>query len=95
VLHSSFFAGSFCRWLALTSAGTSLQAAALENVEQMGQKLQTFDALDQVEILCAAHFLHFHFPQSANGSSGLIRERLNGLPAAVTEQLVRLGVMAR
>jgi hypothetical protein len=93
-LHSFFFAGMFARWLALTSLGTSAEAKARENIEGMGRRLDTFDAIDQVEILCSAHLLRDRSRLSLDVLPGLVREKLESLPPAISHQLIQLGLLS-
>jgi predicted ATPase/DNA-binding SARP family transcriptional activator len=95
VLQSSFFAGMFSRWLALTSVRTSRDTAALEHIRSMRDNLGRFDALDRVEILCADRLLRIHAPEIIQDVSEPIRNGLRHLPAAVADQLIRLGLLAR
>jgi DNA-binding SARP family transcriptional activator/tetratricopeptide (TPR) repeat protein/type II secretory pathway predicted ATPase ExeA len=95
VLHSTFFAGIFARWLALTSLGTAMEIRALARIEQMKLHLNTFDALDQLEILCSDHLLRGNGPATLIAASQPIRDRLDHLPDAVAEQMIRLEVLSR
>jgi len=52
-LGSYGFAGAFARWTAITCLGNELEASAREVLAQMEQRLDDFDAIDQLEILCA------------------------------------------
>ena len=52
-LGSSGFAGAFARWTAITCLGNELELSAREVLGQMEQHLDDFDAIDQLEILCA------------------------------------------
>jgi len=94
VLHSAFFAGMFARWLALTSLRTTKQASALAQIEQMKLHLSTFDALDQLEILCSAHLLRANRPERVSAAPEPILEKLAHLPEAAAEQMIRLEMLA-
>jgi hypothetical protein len=93
VLHSSFFAGAFARWLALTSVGTREESKARDQIKRMVDGLDTFDAIDQVEVLCAASMVGGDFGVPSHSSSSLILRKLEHLPAAIPQQLRRLGVL--
>jgi DNA-binding SARP family transcriptional activator/tetratricopeptide (TPR) repeat protein len=91
-LHAMSFAGAFARWIALCTLQNGDRLDAREQLDQMRRVLETFDAIDQVEILCARRL----FSTSLNESDsyvGEIWQRLELLPAAVSEQLRRLGVL--
>jgi hypothetical protein len=92
-LHSMFFAGEFARWLALTSLGTSFEDNAREEVHRMTKDLEMFDAIDQVEVLCARTLLERNGSPEKSDVTALIGRKLQDLPAAVTYQLVKLGVL--
>ena len=94
VLHSVFQGGPFARWLAFSARGTSAEARALEKIQHMTQRLESFDALDQLEILCAEHLLRTYCPAAMEGSTPWFHDRLSHLPYAVSQQLIRLGLMA-
>jgi tetratricopeptide (TPR) repeat protein len=91
-LHATSLAGSFARWLALigeTQPGVQIAAAS---IDQLYGKLDRFDALDQVEIVCARNLCPLvHQNQERRGVE--IEERMRRLPAAVGEQLRRLGMI--
>jgi tetratricopeptide (TPR) repeat protein len=91
-LHESSFAGAFARWIALCSLRSGDRIDAMKQLDQMLNVVQTFDAIDQVEILCARRLL-----STSNEESSCyldrIRQGLGLLPAAVTEQFRRLEVL--
>lgn len=93
-LHSSFFAGWFARWLALTSLGSTAEARARDRIEGMGRCLDTFDAIDQVEILCAAQLIRDRLRPRLDALPRMVREKLEELPPAVSHQLVQLGLLS-
>ena len=93
VLHSSFFAGQFSRWLALTSVGTLAESRARDQIKRMTDGIDTLDAIDQVELLCAGKVVGNDSGAGAHSSSRLILRKLEHLPAAIPQQLRRLGVL--
>jgi hypothetical protein len=52
-LHCSTMAGPFARWLAITCIDSDLHQQAAALLLEMEEHLDDYDALDQVEILCA------------------------------------------
>jgi len=52
-LERSSLAGVFARWVALTAIGSNFESEAREIFEGLVGQLNEYDALDQVEILCA------------------------------------------
>jgi len=94
ILHSSFFAGGFARWLALASAGTVAEAEARDQIDRMARSLEMFDAIDQVEVLCAGTVLGNASGNALSDSSRLIRIKLGYLPPVTTQHLTRLGVLS-
>lgn len=92
LLHSSFFAGPFCRWLALTSKDPREEAMGRGCITSMMRDLDKFDALDRAEILCASVVIDRQH-ESTFMQRNLLGEKLAHLPAAITEQLPRLGML--
>jgi DNA-binding SARP family transcriptional activator/tetratricopeptide (TPR) repeat protein/type II secretory pathway predicted ATPase ExeA len=92
VLHSAFFAGPFARWIALTSRVLGRTSEVELQLAAMLEQLDRYDAIDQVEILCAGRIL----PRlrASDFHKALIENRLTQLPAAVAEQLTRLRMLA-
>lgn len=92
VLRAPSFAGAFARWLALVSEREGTLDTIRSILEDLGRKLDSFDALDRVEITCAR--------LTASGSAivaGRLQTELVGqlaeLPPAVVTQLGRLGAL--
>ena len=52
-LECSALTGAFARWLALTCLGSDTEPQAIKLLYQFEDQLNDYDALDQVEILCA------------------------------------------
>jgi hypothetical protein len=93
VLHSSFFAGAFARWMALTSVGSQRESDAQNQIKELCGRLERFDALDQVEILCATCILGRVKREDDAEIWMLIERKLAGLPQAISEQLIQLQVL--
>ena len=92
VLRAPSFAGAFARWLALVSEREGTLDTIRSILEDLGHKLDGFDALDRVEITCARLI--------ASGSAivaGRLQTELAGqlaeLSPAVVTQLSRLGAL--
>lgn len=92
-LYSTFFAGAFARWLALSTMGTSREGMAREKLNRMVRDLDSYDAIDQAEVLCARRILHQGGREDLRESSQLIQIKLRALPQAITKQLERLGML--
>jgi hypothetical protein len=95
ILHSPFFAGEFARWLALTSRETRREDEARAEIAGLIDVLETFDAIDQVEILCASSVLDHSRQFALDSAMRLIAKKLAALPSAITQQLERLGVLSQ
>jgi DNA-binding SARP family transcriptional activator/tetratricopeptide (TPR) repeat protein len=91
-LKSSSFAGPFARWVALTSHVRNGQARAKQLVADLVSNLETYDSLDQVEILCAGLCLGLTL-EKGGGTPSVIESKLEQLPPAVRRQLDYLGVL--
>jgi tetratricopeptide (TPR) repeat protein len=94
-LYSSFFAGPFSRWLALTS-GVSLQEQQprAEYITSLLEELDRYDSLDQAEILCASLVLDNRSEETPVRRC-LLDRKLSRLPPAIADQLSRLGMSSR
>jgi tetratricopeptide (TPR) repeat protein len=89
--HSPGFAGPFARWLGHLAQAEGTQETARPAIEDLLQRLSMYDALDQVEILCAAKAID---AGGMRGYDSLIRERLSDLPSEVARHLKRVGSLA-
>jgi len=92
-LYSAFFAGPFARWTALIANGTDDEKYARARLTGMVDQLTTYDAIDQVEILCARKLLS-RVPGSLNDELQLLIDaKLAHLPTAIVSQLANLRVL--
>jgi tetratricopeptide (TPR) repeat protein len=87
-LQTPAFAGPYARWLNLATESAVEKAIATETFRYMAGNLTGYDALDQLEILCAISLHENAVPSS--GVRVLIQQKLNCLPGAVRAQLSRL-----
>lgn len=92
-LHDWGFAGAFARWTAITMKGTSSETIGRGQLEVLACDLEKFDALDQAEILCALRLLGCDSINRFRDLQQNIHEMLRKLPAAISEQLLRLGIL--
>jgi hypothetical protein len=96
-LHNDSSAGPFARWLALVAIASGDTSTARRRVRELRAALSTFEAIDQVEVLAADLLLTVQGggPKRAeiNALRARINERLAVLPAAVAQQLQRLGML--
>ncbi len=94
LLLRSSFAGPFARWVFHTSVGTTSQPQARAQIEEMMGSLEKYDAVDQVEILCAGNsILKAAGMGTDNRFEAAIRRKLANLPPTIPEHLQRLGVL--
>jgi DNA-binding SARP family transcriptional activator/tetratricopeptide (TPR) repeat protein len=89
VPYSASFAGLFARWLALASESLEEKKSAVTWMESTLSRLERYEAIDKVEILCAC--LHMGIGNVAIRQ--MLEERLALLPRATTDQLQRLGFL--
>lgn len=94
-LLSESFAGPFARWVALTTERTSNPAAASEIINRLADRIFDYDALDQVEILCAKHYVTSHLNRVSWELPSELREKLEGLTPAIRVQLGRWEMLPR
>jgi DNA-binding SARP family transcriptional activator/tetratricopeptide (TPR) repeat protein len=92
VLKSSFFAGPFSRWLALTSKEPEDVINGRVCIQGMLEDLDRFDALDRVEVLCASVIFAQKAAQSTYERRRILADKLAVLPDVTTAHLIRLGM---
>jgi DNA-binding SARP family transcriptional activator/type II secretory pathway predicted ATPase ExeA len=91
VLHCNFLAGQFARWLALTSSVLIEHEVAVGRISALAAELDSFDLLDQIEVLCAMEMVS----STAFGSEDrqrLIQRKLKGLPPSAADLLTLMGM---
>jgi DNA-binding SARP family transcriptional activator/tetratricopeptide (TPR) repeat protein len=88
-LETIGFAGAFARWTAITCIGTTAEPYARDVLRSLEEHLHDYDAMDQVEILCANWLV-----DQANGLARreMIAERLKRLPPCTATRLRALGI---
>jgi DNA-binding SARP family transcriptional activator/tetratricopeptide (TPR) repeat protein len=97
VLHASSHAGAFARWLALTATSASA-VEAMSRIEPLFTRVESFDALDQVEILGARrvlrerHLKNLFRPGLVRREERLLRDKILLLPPPTLRQLCTLGL---
>lgn len=92
VLRAPSFAGVFARWLALVSEREGTLGAMSSLLEDLGHKLDDFDAIDRVEITCARLIASSSVVVTGSLQSELAGQLVELSPAVVT-QLDRLGAL--
>lgn len=97
VLHHHALAGPFTRWVSLSAVASGNPKQACERLQGFRAKLEEFDVIDQAEILAADCWVEIHrrgtkHPARIRADQCRLSEKLGMLPAAVTTQLVRLGI---
>ena len=91
VLHTPAFAGPFARWLSILEESGDDRDTHPEILSAMAARVGEYDALDQVDILCALRSLQ---PPAFRGSiQEELRGKLDVLPTAIRSQLVNLGML--
>lgn len=89
-LEAREFAGPFARWVAMVGQGSStLQAKARDVLSGLEECLGDFDAMDQLEILCATAHVE---PRTAYKYRHRIAEMLQFLPSCTASNLRILGM---
>lgn len=89
-LQSAAFAGSFARWLAHFGRSRTHRAEAVQSLQTLLARSGIYDALDEVEMMCAALSLEAVDAGQREALRSAISERLSLLPAEVTSHLRRL-----
>jgi tetratricopeptide (TPR) repeat protein len=89
-LESPGFAGVFARWTAIISLGSELESRACKVLGELEGRLEEFDAVDQVEILCACS----HILQNPSGYVKRISAKSSALPKATLALIKTLGMKA-
>jgi DNA-binding SARP family transcriptional activator/type II secretory pathway predicted ATPase ExeA/tetratricopeptide (TPR) repeat protein len=84
-LESQAFAGCYARWMALLRT----DAEAMQAVEDLFSKLERYDKVDQIEILCSKALL---WPCQRSVLLAKVHEDLRNLPSCTWLHLRELGV---
>jgi hypothetical protein len=87
---SMSFTGVCDRWMALVSHPGEELSQLQGLVEEHRSRLEFYDALDQLEILCGASILNSRAGKMDNSLPVVVREQLSRLPPGVGELLARL-----
>ncbi len=96
-LHASSHAGHYCRWLAVTATEHSA-AEAMSRIGPIFDRLESLDALDQVEVLGARKLLRGRLlrrkstPATVRREERLLQAKQLLLPKATIRQLATLGL---
>jgi DNA-binding SARP family transcriptional activator/tetratricopeptide (TPR) repeat protein len=80
-------AGPFARWVALTSERTNHSVAASDVIDGLADRIADYDALDQVEILCAKQYLSSHAYREARELPSELSAKLDALTPSIRVQL--------
>ncbi len=86
---SEAFAGPFARWVALTAERTQNHATASAVIKMLADRIVRYDAIDQVEILCAQHYLRSRSKPLGGELPSDLRAKLEELPPSIPIQLRR------
>ena len=93
-LHSSSFAGAYCRWIAMLPRTPGSFEIALEIVRSFAVELSSYDALDKAEILASLAFLQRRVGDSTTmDTDHVLISHLKDLPPAVSDYLARLQIL--
>lgn len=90
-LHTAGFAGPFARWLAHLGKYQNREQIARRALEDLLRSLSTYDALDQVEVLCAARSMQLTERKLEVTVDDEIETRLSQLPREIVIHLRRVG----
>jgi hypothetical protein len=90
---SDAYAGTVARWLARTATETKNEAGALKFLAESCRSLERFDLVDQAEILSARKWLGQRLGEECRTDEEMLPTVLASLPAAVEDQLRRLGML--
>jgi tetratricopeptide (TPR) repeat protein len=90
-LQSAAFAGPFARWLSYVGQPGNDRERALSSLQSILSRIETYDALDQVEVMCAWIAVGGVGDDQIEESRLTIAQHLRVLPQEVTSQLQRLG----
>jgi DNA-binding SARP family transcriptional activator/tetratricopeptide (TPR) repeat protein len=91
--HADFYVGSYARWIARISASAGDLRSGHERLDALLLSLSSYDAIDQVEILSAKIWLTARSGGTSSEESDELQQRLRFFPAAVRDQLGRLGML--
>ncbi len=91
-LYTPSFAGPFSRWLSLLAEKDPLEPY-LAMIDELVTQVESFDALDQAEILCAKCRSTNRHVLASSEVLGMLRIKLSRLPLAVRSQLHALEIL--
>lgn len=91
-LHLERFVGPYARWVARTSVSQGLSSAH-ELLDTLITKLERYDAIDRAEVLNAKAWLSSRTGVVPHGQLVRMRNYLQALPSAVTDQLTCMGML--
>jgi tetratricopeptide (TPR) repeat protein len=92
-LHMDFCAGPYARWLARTGEYGLMTKATQERLDVLVLNLESYDVMDQADILNARCWLSSRDGQPLPRDVDGMLKRLNALPRAVRDQLRRMGML--
>lgn len=90
-IESRALTGTFARWAAITCLGTEAEQGVRELLSDLDCHLQDYDALDQVDILCARLYCGWAAPSEYRER---ILSRISRLPVAALAPLRASGLAA-
>jgi DNA-binding SARP family transcriptional activator/tetratricopeptide (TPR) repeat protein len=94
-LLSESFAGPFARWVALTSERTNDPVAASDIIDRLADRIFDYDALDQIEILCAKNYMSSHLNRVGGVLPSELGAKLESLTPAIRVHLGRWEMLPR
>jgi DNA-binding SARP family transcriptional activator/tetratricopeptide (TPR) repeat protein len=93
VLFREAWVGPYARWTARVAIADAEGDRAIRILENLNETSSTFDAIDKAEVLAANAWVHNQIGRPSNTLLPLVEESLRGLPAAVSDQLRRMGML--
>jgi tetratricopeptide (TPR) repeat protein len=93
-LQTPAFAGPFARWIGHLGRSETDRSELVRSMVSLLARLGSYDAVDEVEVMCAGLSLDMVCGQQAEEYRETIQERLLALPAEVTSHLKRLGSLS-
>jgi type II secretory pathway predicted ATPase ExeA/tetratricopeptide (TPR) repeat protein len=92
-LHMDFYIGPFARWTARSVTTADSSKSALRRIEKLAENLNSYDAIDQAEILNARCYLESRNNQASTAHFCEMMKALRALPGSVAEQWKRMGLL--
>ena len=93
VLHRPCCVGPYARWVARVGVEGAESESAVQTLDSLTSQSIAFDRVDQADILSAQAWLYKHLGKDRRGPLYSLKDRLEGLPLPIADQIQRMGML--